>query len=115
MTSSRTPQISSKEQAKLLSRGEELTKQESSLKREYTTMLRKLASVTAVLQELEDDPRVAERVISEAALLKVPDLKPYSRLLDELDNKAPEDIEIPDFLQESYALYKSAPLLYKDL
>ncbi|SCV01302.1 LANO_0F11100g1_1 [Lachancea nothofagi CBS 11611] len=114
MTSSK-PSEPSKEYAKIYSRREELIKQESSLKREYTTMLRKLASVTTVLQELENDPRVSERVISEASILKIPDLKQYLSLIEELDNKAPEDIEIPEFLQESYTLYKNAPLLYKDL
>ncbi|CEP60274.1 Ies5p LALA0_S01e06964g [Lachancea lanzarotensis] len=113
MTTSKT--VPSKEHAKLLSRSEELTKQEVSLKREYTTLLRKLASITTVLQNLEDDPDTADRVISETALSKVPDLKPYSILLEELDSKSPQDIEIPEFLQESYALYKNAPLLYKDM
>ncbi|SCU83806.1 LAFA_0D05930g1_1 [Lachancea sp. 'fantastica'] len=113
MTTSKT--VPSKEHAKLLSRREELAKQEVSLKREYTTMLRKLASITAVLQNLEEDTDASKRVISETVLSKVPDLKPYSILLEEVNNKAPQDIEIPDFLQDSYALYKNAPLLYKDL
>ncbi|KAM3164437.1 Ino eighty subunit 5 [Lachancea thermotolerans] len=114
MTSSKIP-VPSKEYAKQLSRREELTKQESSLKREYTTMLRKMASVMAVLQELDDGQEASQQTISESALLKVPELKQYSQLLHDIDNKALEDIEIPEVLKDSYALYKQSPLLYKDL
>ena len=80
MTSSKAP-VPSKEYSKQLSRRDELTKQESSLKREYTTMLRKMASVMTVLQELEEIPKASDATISEEALEKIPDLKQYSRCL----------------------------------
>ncbi|CCH60312.1 hypothetical protein TBLA_0C05160 [Henningerozyma blattae CBS 6284] len=44
-----------KEQRKLLSKNEELIKQENALQREYTVMLRKLVSISNVLNDLQID------------------------------------------------------------
>ncbi|SCU97837.1 LADA_0H08658g1_1 [Lachancea dasiensis] len=114
MTSSKAP-ASTKEYEKLLSRREELIKQESSLKREYTTMLRKLASVITIVQDIGNETEASELSISETAMSKAPVLVAYAKRLEELENQDIHDVEVPDFLQESYTLYKNSSLMYKDL
>lgn len=104
-----------KEHGKLLSRKEELTKQETSLRREYATLLRKIASLHTVLKNLEDIDDVSSRTLSPEALEKVPQLKRYMDLVQELDAEDTGAIQIPDYLLESYNLYKCSPLLYKDV
>ncbi|SCU89118.1 LAMI_0D12464g1_1 [Lachancea mirantina] len=103
----------SREYAKLLSRRDELLKQETSLKREYTTLLRKMASVMAVLQTIDND-NISSVSISEESVTKVPGLAEYAELIAEIDATDFSDVEIPDFLQDSYQLFKNAALLYKD-
>lgn len=107
---------------KLLSRNDELTKQETTLKKEYSTLLRKISSLACVLEKVE--PRVeaitAEeqaRLISEKAVARAPALQWYNEqiaLVQSLSEQG-EDLPIPAELAESYKLSRDTPLLHRDL
>ncbi|CAI4060465.1 hypothetical protein SKDZ_05G1720 [Saccharomyces kudriavzevii ZP591] len=108
---------------KISSRNDELVKQDATLKREYTTLLRKVSSVIAVLNSVDADVAgtassntEAPFLISEATVEKVPELRWYNEQISlttsKLENK--EDIEIPEELVDAYTLYKETPLLYND-
>lgn len=70
---------------KISSRNDELVKQDATLKREYTTLLRKVSSVITVLNSVDADVAgtassntEAPCLISEATVEKVPELRWYN-------------------------------------
>ncbi|CAI1956643.1 hypothetical protein SEUBUCD646_0E01800 [Saccharomyces eubayanus] len=105
---------------KISSRNDELIKQDATLKREYTTLLRKVSSVITVLNSIDTEGGVGSteipRLISETTVKKVPELKWYneqiSLLTAKLENN--EDTDVPEELMDAYTLYKETPLLYND-
>ncbi|CAI4061289.1 hypothetical protein SUVZ_05G1730 [Saccharomyces uvarum] len=105
---------------KISSRNDELIKQDATLKREYTTLLRKVSSVITVLNSVDAEGGGASteipRLISETTVKKVPELKWYneqiSLLTAKLENN--EDTDVPEELMDAYSLYKETPLLYND-
>ncbi|AAS50986.1 ABR213Wp [Eremothecium gossypii ATCC 10895] len=102
------------EYTKLVSRRDELQKQEVTLRREFTTLVRKIASITAVLETIES-PQVIERNLpSDEVLQKAPGLQPLIEMLVTLDETPLAEIEIPEKLMHSYELFRNTPLLYKD-
>lgn len=109
------------EYRKLLSRNDELTKQEATLKKEYTTLLRKISSLSCVLTHIESNFQNVEepKLISENSLKRVPALKWYNeqisliRSLTQMDGST--SMVIPDELVDSYKLYKDTPLLHTDI
>lgn len=109
-----------KEIRKISARNDELIKQDGTLKREYTTLLRKVSSVITVLNSIDANSGSTDtevpRLISQATVEKVPELKWYndqiSLITKKLENK--EDIEIPEELIDAFTLYKETPLLYND-
>lgn len=110
-----------KEIRKISARNDELIKQDGTLKREYTTLLRKVSSVITVLNSIDDaDTGSAEtelpRLISQATVEKVPELKWYNDQISLITEKLEddEDIEVPEELMDAYTLYKETPLLYND-
>ncbi|CCD22330.1 Ies5p NDAI_0A01720 [Naumovozyma dairenensis CBS 421] len=117
--------ILEKELHKLVVKNDEFVKQDAALKKEYTTLLRKINSVVAVLKEL--DPEYFEqqrnhdtaepRLISVGALQKVPKLEWYNRQITRViqNTNGNENFELPNELIDSYKLYKDSPLLYKDI
>lgn len=107
-----------KEIRKISARNDELIKQDGTLKREYTTLLRKVSSVITVLNSIDDaDTGSAEtelpRLISQATVEKVPELKWYNDQISLITEKLEddEDIEVPEELMDAYTLYKETPLL----
>lgn len=127
-----------KEYQKLISRNEELIKQDSTLRKEYTTMLRKASSLIGVIENLPnsgestgtddiensnvggyDDEKGNDKpkLISEEALKKIPELEWYNRqinLINDKFNGEEEDIALPEELLDTFKLYKDTALLYKD-
>ncbi|CAI4416149.1 BGP_1a_G0014860.mRNA.1.CDS.1 [Saccharomyces cerevisiae] len=110
-----------KEIRKISARNDELIKQDGTLKREYTTLLRKVSSVITVLNSIDDaDTGSAEtelpRLISQATVEKAPELKWYNDQISLITEKLEddEDIEVPEELMDAYTLYKETPLLYND-
>ncbi|EJS43986.1 ies5p [Saccharomyces arboricola H-6] len=105
---------------KISSRNDELIKQDATLKREYTTLLRKVSSVITVLNSVDGDAGCGDaevpRLISESTVEKVPELKWYNKQISlittTLENE--EDIEVPEELVDAYTLYKETSLLYND-
>lgn len=107
------------EYRKLLSRNDELTKQEATLKKEYTTLLRKISSLACVLSKMEPEMRNLPdkpKLISEAALARAPGLRWYNEQISLVESLSREgqEIPIPDELMESYRLSKDTPLLHRD-
>lgn len=107
------------EYRKLVSRNDELTKQEATLKKEYTTLLRKISSLACVLGRVEPDLKNVPdepRLISEAALARAPGLRWYNEQISLVQALAREgrDVPIPEELVESYRLSKDTPLLHRD-
>ncbi|CAI4038565.1 hypothetical protein SMKI_05G1770 [Saccharomyces mikatae IFO 1815] len=107
---------------KISARNDELIKQDGTLKREYTTLLRKVSSVITVLNSIDGHADTsltgseAPRLISEATVEKVPELKWYNNQISLITEKLEgmEDVGIPDELVDAYTLYKETPLLYND-
>ncbi|AMD22645.1 HHL125Cp [Eremothecium sinecaudum] len=99
---------------KLVSRRDELQKQEITLRREFTILLRKIASITAVLDTLEDEHNWETKNLLDRTITKVPELRAIAESLEALDELPPEQVEIPEKLMHSYELFKNTPLLYKD-
>ncbi|QLL31690.1 hypothetical protein HG536_0B05550 [Torulaspora globosa] len=119
MVSSRGSISVEAEYRKLLSRNDELTKQEATLKKEYTTLLRKISSLARVLSKMEPDMGCSSdepRLISEAALVRAPRLRWYNEQISLVESLSREnqEIPIPDELMESYRLSKDTPLLHRD-
>lgn len=107
----------SKELNKLRSRNEELTKQDATLRREYTTLFRKISSLTAALrqmdpelQRLEDSEKVP--MISDDTLRVAAALDWYNRQFALIEEA--EEFEIPQELEDAYRMYRNTPLLYRD-
>ncbi|CDH11300.1 related to Ino eighty subunit 5 [Zygosaccharomyces bailii ISA1307] len=102
---------------KLLSRNDELTKQEATLKKEYTTLLRKISSLCSVLDHLESDIPDEPGTLSEKALKRVPGLQWHNDQVNLLQAVAQQKAEItmPVELIDSYKLYKGTPLLHRDI
>lgn len=103
---------------KILSRNDELVKQETTLKKEYTTLLRKISSLCAVLDQLEGDtPEDEPRLISERSLKRVPAFQWHNDQIDLLRSMSQEkqEITMPAELIDSYKLYKDTPLLHRDV
>lgn len=102
---------------KLLSRNDELTKQEATLKKEYTTLLRKISSLCSVLDHLESDIPDEPGTLSEKALKRVPGLQWHNDQVNLLQAIAQQkaEITIPVELIDSYKLYKGTPLLHRDI
>lgn len=107
------------EYRKLVSRNDELAKQEATLKKEYTTLLRKISSLARVLEKMEpgmrdlpDEPRL----ISEKAVARAPGLGWYNEQISLLQSLASQDAEIPipEELMECYKLSRDTPLLHRD-
>lgn len=108
------------EYKKLLSRNEELSKQEATLKKEYTTLLRKISSLSSVLMQLEQEEKGETeklRNISEDSLERVPDLKWYNKQISLVEeaSRDQETFVIPEELSDSYKLYRDTPLLHRDV
>lgn len=108
------------EYKKLLSRNDELTKQEATLRKEYTTLLRKISSLACVLSKIEPDMDTSvdePRLISEAALKRAPALQWYNEQISLVQSLSQdgEDIPIPSELIDSYKLSKETPLLHRDI
>ncbi|KAG0668512.1 hypothetical protein C6P45_004608 [Maudiozyma exigua] len=109
-----------KEFNKLTSRNEELAKQENTLRREYTTLFRKVSSLTATLRQIDNEIKVLETVenpelISSTALEAAPALEWYNKQIELIQNSPDDkDFELPIELLDSYKIYKNTPLLYKD-
>lgn len=109
-----------KEFNKLTSRNEELAKQENTLRREYTTLFRKVSSLTATLRQIDNEIKVLETVenpelISSTALEAAPALEWYNKQIELIQNSPDDkDFELPLELLDSYKIYKDTPLLYKD-
>ncbi|CCF60530.1 hypothetical protein KAFR_0K01760 [Kazachstania africana CBS 2517] len=111
-----------KEYQKLSLRNDELVKQDSTLRKEYTTLLRKASSLASVLKVM--DSKLAEqceieqpKLIGDRALKLVPGLQWYNdqiNLVTQSFDNDNEEIEIPKELLDSYTLCKDTPLLYKD-
>ncbi|AET39716.1 Ies5p Ecym_4696 [Eremothecium cymbalariae DBVPG len=99
---------------KLVSRRDELQKQEITLRREFTTLLRKIASITAVLETLEDREILERKLPSKETIAKVPELQYLVDSLQSLDELLLEQVQIPEKLMHSYELFRNTPLLYKD-
>lgn len=105
---------------KISSRNDELIKQDATLKREYTTLLRKVSSVITVLNSVDTEGGVVSteipRLISETTVKKVPELKWYNEQISLLTAKLEdnEDTDVPEELVDAYTLYKETPLLYND-
>ncbi|QLQ79204.1 hypothetical protein HG537_0B05510 [Torulaspora globosa] len=119
MVSSRGSISVEAEYRKLVSRNDELTKQEATLKKEYTTLLRKISSLACVLSKMEPDLNNLPdepRFISEAALARAPGLRWYNEQISLIESLSREnrEISIPDELMESYRLSKETPLLHRD-
>lgn len=105
-----------KEYSKLLSRRDELVKQELTLKREYTTLLRKISSIVEVLSNLGNKNGMEETKFPSGDLIgRMPDLEKLDDDLRLLDSKPTDSISIPAELEDSYLLFKNTCLLYKDL
>lgn len=106
------------EHRKLLNRKEELLKQEVSLKKDYTTLLRKIASVCQVLEALEDvdgDGSVFEyRVPVYEKFKEWESIWPLLKQVEEMEATELSEVEVPENLRDSYELFKRTPLLYKD-
>ena len=109
-----------KEFNKLTSRNEELAKQENTLRREYTTLFRKVSSLTTTLRQIDDKLKVLETVdepalISNTTLEAAPALEWYNKQIELIQNYPDDkDFELPVELLDSYRIYKDTPLLYKD-
>lgn len=109
-----------KEFNKLTSRNEELAKQENTLRREYTTLFRKVSSITATLRQMDAKLKVLETVeeptlISDTTLEAAPALEWYNKQIELIQNYPDDkDFELPVELLDSYRIYKDTPLLYKD-
>ena len=103
---------------KLLSRNDELSKQEATLKKEYSTLLRKISSLACVLGKTEAEVETDEpRLISEAAVARAPALQWYNEQISLIQSLSQEDgnVPIPPELAESYKLSRETPLLHRDL
>lgn len=103
---------------KLLSRNDELSKQEATLKKEYSTLLRKISSLACVLGKTEAEVETDEpRLISEAAVARAPGLQWYNEQISLIQSLSQEDgnVPIPPELAESYKLSRDTPLLHRDL
>ncbi|QLG70859.1 hypothetical protein HG535_0A08040 [Zygotorulaspora mrakii] len=107
---------------KLSSRNEELAKQEATLKKEYTTLLRKISSLSTVVMQLEERQHASDEtvdhvsVIGQETLERVPDLKWYNEQIAIIEEVAKDSATfvVPDELTESYKLYRDTPLLHRD-
>ncbi|QEU61365.1 Ies5 [Kluyveromyces lactis] len=108
------------EHKKLLNRREELLKQDVSLRKDYSILLRKITSVCQVLESLGEPIHIN---LNGYPIFQQPDyekfkdwdaLVPLLKSLEEVNSLPLDEIEIPEALQESYELFKMTPLLYKD-
>ncbi|GAV52134.1 hypothetical protein ZYGR_0AG01250 [Zygosaccharomyces rouxii] len=102
---------------KILSRNDELVKQETTLKKEYTTLLRKISSICSVLDHLEGEIPETPGLVSGRSLKRVPAFQWHNdqvNLLEKL-SKENQEITIPAELIDSYKLYKDTPLLHRDV
>lgn len=113
---------------KTLSRNDELVKQETTLKKEYTTLLRKISSICTVLEHLEANDEKQEEeeeeasaenpgLVSSRSLKRVPGLQWYNDQINAVEKlwQENQEITIPAELLDSYKLYKDAPLLHRDV
>ncbi|CAR26155.1 hypothetical protein ZYGR_0E01380 [Zygosaccharomyces rouxii] len=102
---------------KVLSRNDELVKQETTLKKEYTTLLRKISSICSVLDQLEGETAETPGLISNRSLKRVPGFQWHNDQINLLEKLSQEnqEITIPTELIDSYKLYKDTPLLHRDV
>lgn len=110
------------EYKKALSRNDELTKQEATLRKEYSTLLRKISSLSCVLEKAEsrsvaDAGEGGPILISETAVARAPALQWYNEQISLIESLSREegDLPLPPELAESYRLSRDTPLLHRDL
>lgn len=106
------------EHRKLLNRREELLKQDVSLRKDYSILLRKIASVCQVLEQLDEgtDSTIYEyRAADYEKFGAWESLVPLLKTIEDIEARPLDEIEIPERLRESYELFKLTPLLYKDI
>lgn len=108
------------EHKKLLNRREELLKQDVSLRKDYSILLRKISSVCQVLESLGEPTHLDANGVPE---FQAPDyekfkewdaLIPLLKSVEEVQALPLDQIEVPEALSESYELFKMTPLLHKD-
>lgn len=111
-----------KELRKLVTRNDDMSKQEHTTRREFATFFRKKSSVMSMLESV-DPGCVAQheimenrpRKISEKTLERVPALQWYNDQIELVLSASKEGtLAIPEDLAESYAMYRELPLLPKD-
>lgn len=102
-------------------RYDDLVKQDVTLKREYTMLLRKTSSLLAVLEKWDASSKAvaesnAPKNISDHALERAPALKWYNAQIARIaEIQDVNDIaDLPDEINDLYEDFVSTPLLYND-
>lgn len=109
-----------KERRKMLYRKDELSKQENALLKEYTTILRKMVSISSVLGQLETDQLdkdtdLDQLLISDDIIKRASDLQWYNEKIIEVYNSSSiDDIQLSEELEVSWKMFKDVPLTYHE-